>query len=203
LAEMELSAADREEQLDAVTARIDQTRKAYQANGVELGAARERIQALKGRQASLEALQQAALEDHGEERAWLDGQNLGAAPRLAETLDVDAGWELAVETVLGDRLQAVCVDALDPLVAALDRIAKGELTLVAEAAATPTGAGGKYLAERVRGGAALPLLAGIHAADSLDAALALRPTLAPGESVVTPDGVWIGPNWARVARGRN
>ncbi|MEA3301587.1 MAG: chromosome segregation protein SMC [Pseudomonadota bacterium] len=203
LAEMELSAADREGELDAVTARIDQTRKAYQANGVELGAARERIQALKGRQASLEALQQAALEDHGEERAWLDGQNLGAAPRLAETLDVDAGWELAVETVLGDRLQAVCVDALDPLVAALDRIAKGELTLVAEAAATPTGAGGKYLAERVRGGAALPLLAGIHAADSLDAALALRPTLAPGESVVTPDGVWIGPNWARVARGRN
>ena len=204
LAEMELTAAERQEQLDGVTARIDQTRKAHQAGGVELGGVRERIQALRGRQASLEALQQAALEDHGEERAWLDSQNLGGARRLAETLEVDPGWELAVETVLGGRLQAVCVDALAPLVTALDRIAKGELTLVeAGGSQVAPGGAGQRLADRVRGAEAHALLAGVHAADSLDAALALRPTLAPGESAVTPDGVWIGPNWAQVARGRN
>ena len=44
------------------------------------------------------------------------------------------------------------------------------------------------------------LLAGIYAVDSLDEALALRKQLAPGESIVTRDGIWLGANWLRVSR---
>ena len=33
-------------------------------------------------------------------------------PRVAATLEVAAGWERAVETALGDYLEAVCVERL-------------------------------------------------------------------------------------------
>ncbi len=204
LVEMELSGDDMQRELDGVVSAIDQTRKAHQSSGAELGQARERLQALKGRQASLEALQQGALEDHGEEKAWLKQRSLDNQPRLAQSLDVEPGWELALETVLGDSLQAVCVEALEPLASELAGLAKGELTLV-DGSATSAAQGGSdsLLSRRVKDGPALALLAGIHGADTLDAALGLRGVLAPGESVVTRDGVWLGANWARVARGRN
>src|SRR5690606_17698881 len=94
---------------------------------------------------------------------------------------------------------------LDPLIGALQQLGTGELTLIAERE-SPAGAAvgqGSLLVDRVRGSQAATLLAGIHVADSLDQALALRPQLAAGMSVVTADGVWIGPNWVQVARGKN
>src|SRR5690606_29605785 len=70
-------------------------------------------------------------------------------------------------------------------------------------APVPAAAGRVSLASLVQGNQATSLLAGIHSAENLDAALALRPGLAAGESVVTREGVWLGPNWVRVARGKN
>ncbi|MCK9564394.1 MAG: chromosome segregation protein SMC, partial [Bacteroidales bacterium] len=172
LAEMELAGEEAQSRLDGVVAAIDQTRKAYQGGGDELGQVRERLQTLKGRQASLEALQQAALEDNGEEeRDWLRAQSVDDRPRLAESLEVEPGWELAVETVLGDRLQAVCVDALDPLITALAAMDKGEVTLVGSTAAITLQSRQQdgLLARRVKGGQAVALLAGVRAADDLDA----------------------------------
>lgn len=205
LAEMELAGEETQHRLDDVLAAIEQTRKASRDGSDELGQARERLQALKGRQASLEALQQAALEDNGEERDWLQDQSLEDRPRLAESLDVDAGWELAVETVLGDRLQAVCVENLESLIAPLATLAKGEMTLVDGAITVSGGVAStdNLLASRVRGGHAAALLAGVRAAEDLQAALMIRTGLDAGESVVTRDGVWLGPNWVRVARGKN
>lgn len=205
LAEMELAGEETQHRLDDVLAAIEQTRKASRDGSDELGQARERLQALKGRQASLEALQQAALEDNGEERDWLQDQSLEDRPRLAESLDVDAGWELAVETVLGDRLQAVCVENLESLIAPLATLAKGEMTLVDGAITVSGGVAitDNLLASRVRGGHAAALLAGVRAAEDLQAALMIRTGLDAGESVVTRDGVWLGPNWVRVARGKN
>lgn len=205
LAEMELAGEETQHRLDDVLAAIEQTRKASRDGSDELGQAREGLQALKGRQASLEALQQAALEDNGEERDWLQDQSLEDRPRLAESLDVDAGWELAVETVLGDRLQAVCVGNLESLIAPLATLAKGEMTLVDGAITVSGGVAStdNLLASRVRGGHAAALLAGVRAAEDLQAALMIRTGLDAGESVVTRDGVWLGPNWVRVARGKN
>lgn len=205
LAEMELAGEETQHRLDDVLAAIEQTRKTSRDGSDELGQARERLQALKGRQASLEALQQAALEDNGEERDWLQDQSLEDRPRLAESLDVDAGWELAVETVLGDRLQAVCVENLESLIAPLATLAKGEMTLVDGAITVSGGVAStdNLLASRVRGGHAAALLAGVRAAEDLQAALMIRTGLDAGESVVTRDGVWLGPNWVRVARGKN
>ena len=58
------------------------------------------------------------------------------------------------------------------------------------------------LAARVRGPApALALLARVGTCDTLAQALRRRRKLAPGESVVTPSGEWVGRNWLRLRRG--
>src|SRR5690606_4856217 len=47
------------------------------------------------------------------------------------------------------------------------------------------------------------LLGSVYLAEGLDQALALRPQLAAGESVVTKEGIWLGPNWLRVSKGQD
>ena len=167
----------------------------------ELDVARSELQQSRGRMASVEALQQAALGKTDEKvTGWLEGQGLAGNRRLAQTLRVAAGWEKAVETVLGDYLQAVCVDGIDPLAAVvseLDDVALSFMELQLRQSEPAPGT----LADRVEGDHDFAsLLSGVHTSDSLDAALAMRRTLRAGESVITPDGVWLGRDWLRVSR---
>ncbi len=85
------------------------------------------LQRLEGRIASLEALQQAALAPTTGVAQWLEAEGLDQAPQLADEVQVTPGWELAVETVLGSDLQAVCLDDLASL--RLDTFASGALNL--------------------------------------------------------------------------
>ncbi len=56
--------------------------------------------------------------------------NLSNNARLAEQLTVEPGWELAVETVLADYLEAVCVvNQIDALVDAVQELTAGNVTL--------------------------------------------------------------------------
>ena len=166
----------------------------------ELNQVRSGLQQMRGRKASLEALQQAALQDSSESVGqWLQAQQLADKSRLLELMQVENGWQLAVETVLGDYLQAVCVDDIDALGDYLADFEQGNLLLL-ESVEAPAQAPG-YLASKVKsGGRADTLLAGIRAVDSVEQALQQRTTLAPHESVITRDGIWMGRNWLRVAR---
>ncbi|MDX1433708.1 MAG: AAA family ATPase, partial [Gammaproteobacteria bacterium] len=102
-----------------------------------LHGARERLQELRGRLASLQALQQDALGKRpGAAMQWLRDTGLADAPRLAEVLEVDAGWERAVELVLGFRLEAVCVESLEPYAASLDLVGDGTVMLIERDAVT-------------------------------------------------------------------
>nr|MDJ0940124.1 AAA family ATPase [Woeseiaceae bacterium] len=61
------------------------------------------LQAAQGRFASLEALQKAALGEGDEGvQKWLESSGLDDNQRVAQALDVEDGWQKAVETVLGD-----------------------------------------------------------------------------------------------------
>ncbi len=183
--------------------RLETLRGENQTVRQALDALRDELQRARGRQASLEALQQAALgkTDTGA-TGWLERAGLAGAPRLAEGLRAEPGWELALETVLGPSLEAVCVDDLARYAAGAAGLEGGHLFLVDPGAnAAPSGGAGDLLSDKlVEGAGAAALLAGIHAAEDLDRALALRGGLAPHESVVTRDGLWLGPNWLRVAR---
>ncbi|MEM6580429.1 MAG: chromosome segregation protein SMC [Pseudomonadota bacterium] len=159
---------------------------------------RSSLQQLRGRQASLEALQQAAREDAaGAVDSWLDARALGDRPRLVEQIDVERGWQFAVETVLAADLQAVCVDSVEAHSHQLQELQQGGLTLLEPCERGFPAPG--FLAAKVSSPASVRgLLAGVRTAPDLASALAMRGSLREHESVITPDGTWLGAHWLRV-----
>ena len=194
-------------------AELERRRAAYDEISEQQNRCRGALQQLLGRQASLQALQEAAAgEDDGEFKDWLAKRGLHQRPRLGDSMQVEAGWEAAVETVLGDALHSIPVagsDGFKRLASALGDVPGGRLALVRgdgesdsqEAAAA--GNDSDLLIHKIKSPMDLSgLLAGIQTADSLAAALRHQPQLSPGESIVTRDGVWLGPGWLRLRQGR-
>ncbi|MFZ5723931.1 MAG: chromosome segregation protein SMC [Pseudomonadota bacterium] len=201
-AELQARIDQQQAKADEAGGAINRQREENNRVSTELDAKRGELQSLKGRHASLEALQQAVSGDvKGGVTEWLRERRLDNRKRLAENIDVDSGWEKAVETVLGDTLQAVCVDGLDPLAGVLGGVQHGHLVLIENrSAGGDTGSRFPRLADKVRasGVDVRGLLAGIYTADNLADALKKRTELAAGESIVTREGIWIGANWLRV-----
>ncbi len=204
LAESEMGNAGLEESLDGCIAQINERRELNHAEAQELDTLRTELQSKRGRHASLEALQQAALgKGKGAVSDWLERQGMADNERLAEDLAVESGWERAVEMVLGDSLEAVCIDGLDPIAGTLGSLEHGSLTLFDRSAAALSGDAerGDRLLHKVSSPLHLDgLLGAIHTAETLDQALAMRGRLAAHESVVSRDGIWLGHGWLRVAR---
>ncbi|TNF37733.1 MAG: chromosome segregation protein SMC [Gammaproteobacteria bacterium] len=188
--------------LDAINRHRQQVNQLNQ----EQDTIRRQLHDHRGRLTSLEALQQAALgKTEKAVTSWLESQGMANNARLAENLDVEAGWEKATETVLGQYLEAVCVDGIDKVAGVLDGLHEGHVTLFDTAASvSTTSAEANRLAGKVRSQVALGhLLQGVYAADDLNQALSLRGQLVDGESVITRDGIWLGKNWLRVARDKD
>src|SRR3569623_1405330 len=195
-----------QETIEVHVERIDEERQRHQRLNGELNGVRTELQSAQGRYASLEALQEEALGKSagGAVNAWLGKRGLNNAARLAQKIAVESGWERAVETVLGYALEAVCVDGLDDIDAALSELAQGEVTLFdtrADVAPAARSVAAPTLLEQVqapwrRDG----LRGGVYLAASLDEALTLRARLSARESVITRDGVWLGNGWLRVVR---
>ncbi len=196
--------ADTQARDEAVRDEIVTLRDQDRQLAAQLDQERSTLQTLRGTLASLEALQEAALGRRGGKVAdWLEGQGLAERPRLAERLTVEAGWERAIETVLGSYLEAVCVDGLDEIATALDSLTHGAVSFLESSAdsGSARAADGQSLASRAQGPTGvLALLGGVFAVEDLAAALVRRRELGPAESVITRDGIWIGPKWLRVNR---
>ena len=193
---------DLSEALNASLERVQALRSEQLIVEKALETARTERERTRGELTSLEALQKAALtHDAGRASEWLEGAGLANRPRVTETLDVDSGWERAVETALGDYLEAVCVDHLDSAAETLAGFAKGRVTLI-ESVSAAGDAAAETLASKVAGPAAvIAQLATVLTAESLSDALQSRATLAPGESIITRNGEWVGRDWLRVNRG--
>jgi len=198
--------ADAQRRLSATMEELQAARTRAGSAAAELESARSGLEGVRSRLVSLEAVQRAALgQVSGTVVDWLRSKDMDGLPRLARLLQVEPGWESAVETVLGSYLEAVCVDGLEGVPELVSELAGGEVTFVGGDA--PARGGEEYsdsLAALVHAPAsALPLLAGVKAAATLDEAMARRRSLRPGESVVTRQGIWIGPNWLRVSRAED
>ncbi len=202
--ELEAAEAEQSRAQDAVRA----LRDAVHAVEKALHDTRDVLGQHRGRAASLDALQQQALgaatDAFGE---WLEARGLADTPRLAQSMRVSPGWEHAVETVLGVRLQAVRADAFEAVaVDAADTLEQGVFTVVdagvPEPAAAVSANGLATLHSKVDTRWPIAgLLDGVLCAASLDEGLKARARLAPGESVITAPGVWLGSTWLHVRRG--
>ena len=162
--------------------------------------------------AEVAAVQRSALgRANGKENEasrWLRQHGLQDAPRLGERLQVKAGWERAVEAVLGTDVQAIVVENIDEYAGSVGEYAgdassapQGRIALLAAGATEPNATQDLPPLTAFVSGDLGTLAAGVYAAQSLADALRLRPRLQRGESVVTRDGVHLGKDWIRVHGG--
>ena len=198
-------AAGLEAQLQEVTGQLEQLRERQRELVGAGDQSRHELQQAQGRLVSLEALQRAALgQAQGKVTEWLSAQHLSGRPRLAQQLHVAIGWERAVETVLGAYLEAVCVDDIDAVAHVIDTLAEGTATFLAPGAGAVSASDAGRLLAHVQGPSGIErMLGNVLAVDSLSEALQRRAGLAPGESIITRDGIWIGSDWLRVSRDQD
>ena len=155
------------------------------------------LQSDEGRYASLNALQEAALSGDQPANAWLAKHQLADATRLGKTIQVSAGWELAVETILGGYFDAVCVDDVSDYAEQLD-FEQGCLTLVDKKIVSAGSHARSRLLDQVQSDwPIVSWLDNVYTADSTAEAMAMRHQLSPHESVITQDGLWVGAHWIR------
>jgi chromosome segregation protein len=192
------------EALTVALAHVQEARGRQLQSEMRLEGLRGERERLRGEVLSLEALQKAALgRDVGRAGEWLASAGLAGRGRLAELLSVDDGWDRAVETALGDYLEAVCVEDLDSVAGSIDGLSGASVTLLEpDRPAGRDGAHGPSLAQHVHGPAALvDLLGRVLTSTSLADALQMRSSLAADQSVITRQGEWVGRSWLRVSRG--
>ncbi|MCS3902705.1 chromosome segregation protein [Methylohalomonas lacus] len=203
LKQAEQQQTEQGEQLEQHRQAISELRSHIETQSKTIDEQRAAQQDQRGRLASLEALQQAALgQDQQALNDWVTTNGYDQAPRLAQALEVDADWTLALETVLGPHLQDLVLDDIDSFARELQSAPAGELGAYANAAAAATPANPQIalapLADKVHApGSLAGLLAGVYVADDMDAALVARPQLAAHESIITRTGVQVGPDWLR------
>jgi len=153
----------------------------------------------EARSQALAALQ--AKIGHGQDiDDWLAHHQLTQAKRLWQALDIEAGWEDALEAVLRERLNALELARLDDALAwtAGDapptRVAAYAATVAPSVARLRPATFPDSLLAKVRlrkpeiGRWLSDGLHGIRCRDNLAAALAQRDALGPGEAFVTPEG---------------
>ncbi len=195
-------------QLDQELADIATANGRLRARDQELMRALEQhrgaLQRDQGRLASLETLQEGALAEGSAEPEACMANDLHASRRLAEVIRVEAGWEGAVEAVLGHRVGAHCVAGLDAPARALAPSQEGRISLydtsIGPSAGSPANA--DALAAVVQAPWHLEGLLG-HArrVESLEQALRIRAELESHQVAVTPDGTLVGRDWLQREHG--
>ena len=163
--------------------------------------ARAERQRLATRLESLREVQAAAFGEHDEAfKAWLASTRLGEARRLAGELRVADGWERAVDSVLGERSAALCVEHVDADIARAPLGRQASVHVIERGGAVPPATalnGHPRLLDKIEspGVDLSEWLGRVYVAEDVGQALARRPTLEGTESIVTREGVWVGRHW--------
>jgi len=188
----------REAAAERISALQDELQEArYQQREAEnaAGEARQTVQSLRAALGSQQALLDEQLGGQNDAlKSWLSDQNLGDSDRLAKRLQIENGWEYAVEQVIGRFSQGLSVPGFDSIQSGLARAPRG-LAIVSERGdSQPTGR--SNLAAKVRGtGGMTSALALVETADTLDEALKRQSSLEPGSSIITREGAWLARDW--------
>ncbi|HIG65711.1 MAG TPA: chromosome segregation protein SMC [Methyloprofundus sp.] len=189
-------------ELDSVHLSITDLRQQIKQYHEILHKDRSELQTIKGKVTSLELLQQHAMgKDKQKLTHWLDRMALTDNQRLAEFIEVESGWDSAVETVLGTYLEAVCIDNADQLIAELSSLSDESITLfeTQHPLQEETGKGLTLLIDKIKTPWNLHgLLSGIYCAENSEQARQIVSQLKPYESVITTQGTWMGYGWVKV-----
>jgi chromosome segregation protein len=133
---------------------------------------------------------------HGKDiDGWLDARGLATARRLWQAVEIESGWEDALEAVLRERLAALELERLDDALAWVDGSKPpARLAAYVPASDAAPSTSDDALSSKVRAKSAgvaavlVDALAGVRYANDLRTALARRDELRLGETFVTPQG---------------
>jgi len=210
LEKVEIESIQKKSNLEKITVKIDEIRSQVYQLDAQLDKSRTYLQTMLGKKSSLEALDQAVFSDN-KSQAWLVKNKLEKNQRLAEKIEVEAGWENSIEMALGAYLQAVCIESIDSLSSNLSSLIQGELVLIEDSSCSQDIKHEQGLPEslfhKVKGknlnSHLQALLQNVYAVESLNAAMLLRGKLKTGQSLITKDGLWLGSDWLRIASNKD
>ncbi len=171
-----------------------------------LQSSRSELQSLSGKLSSLQVLQEAGLGQNKNNKAhknWLEKYKLEKTQSLTETIQIESGWELALEVALGSLLESLQLDSYDQLkdiINDVPDVSSSFLLSSDKEQAIPKNS----LASKLKAPKSLhPLLYNIHCAESLDEAIVLRDDLEAGTYIITRDGLSLGSNWLKTYAKNN
>ncbi len=195
------SEGKQQQELESLSSDYEIRQKALREQEAAVQKNQRELHLQAGRLESLQALQTAALPGT-ENTDWLTKQGLEKAPRLAKIIKVKKGWEIAVETALGEWLQSIAASHDGSRIKALVDIEGSNMDLIDDSTGSvkPNKAS---LAEQVSApDVIIQWLNCIRVSDSLEQAWKNRDELSAGESFITSAGEWLGNGWIRIARGK-
>jgi chromosome segregation protein len=201
-AELKLQEQQQKTSLENSRNELSARQAAFREKEDETRTIQRQLHTCEGRLESLQALQKAALENKtGED--WLRSKGLSQASRLAKTINVTEGWEMAVEAVLGHWLESVVTGPDADHGAALAELEGVSLSLIEDTQGAIKARSGSLGAQVKAPDAIISWLNKVQAVDTLDQAWSKREQLEEGESCITPSGEWLGKGWVRVAKGQS
>ncbi|VWX35805.1 Chromosome partition protein Smc [Limnobacter sp. 130] len=191
-----------EGELSQATNNLGELENKLAAGGAELDHVQAAFNAERDKYANAQAQLQALeklndqLAESAELMPWVESSGLGETPRLLGKLQVERGWERALESALRESLDSFQVRTLD-LVEGFAKQPPPARVAFMESSPTSNSnlpVGPEDLASLVRSSdssvqqSLVQLLAGYLLAPDLPSALLKRKTLKPGQRVFTPQG---------------
>jgi chromosome segregation protein len=176
-----------------------------QAQQESLSQLSRNLAAIESRLDTLRAINAETAGD-GDMTAWLRQQGLDGQPRLWRYIKVNPAWEKALESVLGERLNALLVDAL----AMAGKVGSPPASQVfcstqnagIAAPQTPDSLLTQLeILESRMSGVLADWLHGVRTASGLNEALGKQGSLNPGEVLVCPDGTLVSPSSIKLYAG--
>jgi chromosome segregation protein len=156
------------------------------------------VHKIKIEQSGLEAQIRALRNNQEESVFWAD------KPRLIEALVVEEEWQWICEWIIGNHLQAVVVDSLDEYWSEFLQKSSCPAMVLTNQNTELNNLPYPRLSQKISGinPGYLPKLDHIVTAPNLDIARKWLPSIADHESIITPDGYWLGKGWLRMAQAR-
>ncbi len=197
---LEQQTTELQEKLGKLDKDVEAARPFHREQTMNIDLERTKLQSIRGRIVSLERiLEHASGRDRTELTKWLATQGLKGAPRLIGQIEVESGWEMAVEVVLSRHLEAICVEQSQPFLDQFDALGKEGVAIFETShpdKTAPPGEDRERLLKKIISPWPLDELLGrVYCAENQADAQRICQRLKQHESVITTEGIWMGRGW--------
>lgn len=193
LLENQQQLAEYEQELQSLNAQYQTLRQQKIECDTHLQKAQQHFQTLSVEKASLDAQLKALASQVGAQQSEVD------KPRLMELIQVTPLWQEACELVLGNSLYAIVIDSEAEMTSFLQGSVADTIECIGSKSLTSSLTQNR-LSDHIQGilPAGVMDLQKIITAQTREEALRLLPQITEQESIITPDGCWMGRQWLRI-----